>query len=60
MTDHSIAGGYALSRQRYADLGVDTEAALRRLANVAISLHCWQGDDVSGFENPDGQRVVGG
>ncbi|HET6955418.1 MAG TPA: L-rhamnose isomerase [Vicinamibacterales bacterium] len=55
MTDHSIAGGYALARQRYADLGVDTEAALRRLASVAISLHCWQGDDVSGFENPDGQ-----
>jgi len=44
-----------MAKQQYADLGVDTEAALRRLANVAISLHCWQGDDVSGFENPDGQ-----
>src|SRR4249920_3252173 len=45
---------YALARQQYADLGVDTEAALRRLATVSISLHCWQGDDVAGFENPDG------
>jgi L-rhamnose isomerase len=45
---------YTLARQRYADLGVDTDAALRQLATVAISLHCWQGDDVGGFENPDG------
>src|SRR6185436_13219719 len=41
-------------RQRYADLGVDTDAAMRRLAEVSISLHCWQGDDVGGFEEPDG------
>lgn len=46
---------YALARQRYADLGVDTDAALRRLASVPISLHCWQGDDVGGFEEPDGK-----
>jgi L-rhamnose isomerase len=55
MTDKSVAGAYAMAKQRYADLGVDTETALGRLATVAISLHCWQGDDVSGFENPDGQ-----
>jgi L-rhamnose isomerase len=54
MTNHS-AGAYALARQQYADLGVDTDAALRRLAAVSISLHCWQGDDVAGFEDPDGQ-----
>lgn len=35
---------------RYAELGVDVDAALTRLAAVAVSLHCWQGDDVSGFE----------
>jgi L-rhamnose isomerase len=53
MTD-STEPAYALAKQQYADLGVDTEAALRRLATVSISLHCWQGDDVAGFENPDG------
>ncbi len=41
---------YDLARERYLELGVDTEAALRKLAAVPISLHCWQGDDVAGFE----------
>ena len=50
MTSQSIETAYALARQRYADHGVDTDAALRRLAAVSVSLHCWQGDDVSGFE----------
>ncbi len=36
--------------ERYAELGVDVNAALRRMNNVAISVHCWQGDDVGGFE----------
>jgi len=38
---------------------VDTESALVRLENVAISLHCWQGDDVGGFENPGGDLTGG-
>ena len=54
MADDTL-GPYTLARQRYADLGVDTDAALRRLTTVAISLHCWQGDDVGGFEEPDGK-----
>ncbi len=41
---------YSIAQESYAALGVDTEAALRRLATVPISLHCWQGDDVGGFE----------
>ncbi len=41
---------YTFAQESYAALGVDTEAALRRLAGVPISLHCWQGDDVGGFE----------
>ncbi len=45
---------YRLAREQYATLGVDTEAALARLATVPISIHCWQGDDVGGFENPGG------
>jgi L-rhamnose isomerase len=50
---------YDFARERYAALGVDTEAALTRLRQVAISLHCWQGDDVIGFENPDGELTGG-
>jgi len=50
-----IRDAYALAQERYATLGVDTGAALIRLAQIPISLHCWQGDDVSGFENPEGQ-----
>lgn len=46
---------YSLARQQYADLGVDTEAALAKLATIPISLHCWQGDDVAGFEAPDAE-----
>jgi L-rhamnose isomerase len=53
-TAQAVEAAYALARERYADLGVDTEAALARLAQVSLSLHCWQGDDVGGFENPGG------
>ena len=48
-----IEQAYALAKERYASLGVDTDEALARLAEIAISLHCWQGDDVGGFEDPD-------
>ena len=51
----STNAAYLLARQRYADLGVDTDAALARLRTDPISLHCWQGDDVGGFEEPDGK-----
>lgn len=44
---------YQLARARYAELGVDTEAALAQLAQLPISLPCWQGDDVRGFEAPE-------
>jgi L-rhamnose isomerase len=42
---------YQLAKEQYAALGVDTDAALKILATIPISLHCWQGDDVGGFEN---------
>ena len=41
---------YAEAKTRYAAIGVDTEAAIARLKAVPISLHCWQGDDVRGFD----------
>jgi L-rhamnose isomerase len=50
-----VQRAYDLARERYAQLGVDTEQALRRLAEVSLSLHCWQGDDVGGFEAPGGE-----
>ena len=53
-TPAQIEAAYAVARERYAALGVDTEAALATLATVSLSLHCWQGDDVAGFENPGG------
>ncbi|HEV56725.1 MAG TPA: L-rhamnose isomerase [Phycisphaerales bacterium] len=49
----TIEKAYEIARQVYGDLGVDTDAALARLERIAVSLHCWQGDDVGGFENPD-------
>ncbi len=54
-----IQTAYQLARERYAALGVDTEAALSALESVPISLHCWQGDDVGGFENPGGGLTGG-
>ena len=42
---------HRLATERYAALGVDVDRALKTLAKIPISLHCWQGDDVGGFEN---------
>jgi len=50
MNTSTIEIAYQLAKERYAELGVDTEQAMRVLADVPISLHCWQGDDVGGFE----------
>jgi len=47
----SLSQAFSAASDRYQQLGVDVEAALSRLASVPISLHCWQGDDVGGFEN---------
>ncbi|MEN6496360.1 MAG: L-rhamnose isomerase, partial [Thermoguttaceae bacterium] len=45
---------FLLAKEQYAAFGVDVEQALKQLARIAISLHCWQGDDVRGFENAGG------
>ena len=45
---------YAEAKKRYAKIGVDTEKVIRDLGKIAISLHCWQGDDVTGFETTGG------
>ena len=51
MNDKQIREGYDAAREAYAELGVDTERALDELAEIGISIHCWQGDDVTGFES---------
>jgi L-rhamnose isomerase len=50
----AIERAYEGARDRYARLGVDTDRALEVLRGIPISLHCWQGDDVGGFENDQG------
>jgi len=58
-TKISLENAYNLAIERYAALGVDTEKALAQLETISISLHCWQGDDVGGFENPGGELTGG-
>lgn len=55
-----IAAAYRLARDAYAELGVDTEAALAAALAVPVSLHCWQADDVRGLETPAGPVDSGG
>ncbi len=54
MRTQAVTQAYKLARERYAQQGVDTERAIKALARIPISLHCWQGDDVGGFENSAG------
>ena len=55
----AIEQAFSLAKERYAEMGVDVDQALDRLSRIAISLHCWQGDDVGGFEN-SGEEIGGG
>ena len=54
----SVEQAYEVARQQFADWGIDTGLALSRLAKICLSLHCWQGDDVRGFEG--GNEELGG
>ena len=58
-TDALIDDAFALARERYASAGVDVERALSQVATVPISLHCWQGDDVGGFEHTGSELGAG-
>ena len=55
----SVEKRFELAREMYTSLGVDVEQALQRLRQIPISIHCWQGDDVAGFESDD-QELDGG
>lgn len=54
-----VIQAYEVAKKRYAALGVDTDVALAKLQKVKISMHCWQGDDVKGFLNPEGDLTGG-
>ncbi|RPI63497.1 MAG: L-rhamnose isomerase [Planctomycetaceae bacterium] len=56
---NNVEKSYELAKERYAELGIDVDAAVARLATIPISLHCWQGDDVGGFEGT-GASLSGG
>ena len=49
---------YESAKETYAKIGVDTDAAIQKLKTVPVSLHCWQGDDVTGFDH-DGPLTGG-
>ena len=51
---------YTEAKARYARLGVDTDAAIAKLKTVPVSLHCWQGDDVRGFDTDPNKPLTGG
>src|SRR5215471_11269162 len=54
-----IENAYRLAHERYGELGVNTDLAVLKLARIPLSIHCWQGDDVGGFERA-GQLIGGG
>ncbi len=58
-TTRQLHDAYALAKERYAVLGVDTDQVLAKLSEISLSLHCWQGDDVAGFESPDAELSGG-
>jgi L-rhamnose isomerase len=60
MPDQAIVSAYQAAKERYAAIGVDTDTAIRNLESIPVSLHCWQGDDVGGFETAGAQLSGGG
>ncbi|MDR0422551.1 MAG: L-rhamnose isomerase [Proteiniphilum sp.] len=59
MKEEQIKRAYEDAKAQYASLGIDVDRAVEKLDRLPISIHCWQADDVSGFENPDG-KLTGG
>ncbi|MDN6228319.1 MAG: L-rhamnose isomerase [Enterobacterales bacterium] len=55
----SIDQAWELAKQRFNAVGVDVENALKTMEKLPVSMHCWQGDDVAGFENPEGSLTGG-
>lgn len=60
MSDQRTKQAYQIAKEKYAELGVDTDQAIETMNKVNVSLHCWQADDVGGFETPDSKLGGGG
>jgi L-rhamnose isomerase len=58
--EENVEKFYAIAEKKYADFGVDTEQVLEKLKKVSLSIHCWQGDDVGGFERAESKLSGGG
>jgi L-rhamnose isomerase len=58
--ENRIEKAYELAKDQYLGLGVDVDRAMERLADIAVSIHCWQGDDVGGFERAGASLEGGG
>ncbi|MBQ3658846.1 MAG: L-rhamnose isomerase, partial [Bacteroidales bacterium] len=50
MKESQVIKAYELAKERYAEIGIDTDKVLEQLQNFHLSMHCWQADDVKGFE----------
>ncbi|HWS00597.1 MAG TPA: L-rhamnose isomerase [Prolixibacteraceae bacterium] len=59
MKEAQINQAFEFAKARYAELGIDVEKAVEQLDKLSISLHCWQADDVTGFESGDGELTGG-
>ncbi len=59
MNQEIINKAYAIAKERYQELGIDTEKVINQMQDFHLSLHCWQADDVSGFENQGGELTGG-
>lgn len=59
MIKQNTQAAFALAKEQYAEIGVDVDRALASLAQIPISLHCWQGDDIAGFEESGGDLSGG-
>jgi len=60
MDNKKIEQAYLLAKEQYAVIGVDTGAVIKKLQSVPVSMHCWQGDDVGGYEQVGGSELSGG
>lgn len=59
MRTENINKAFEIAKERYAAVGVDVNAALENMKKISLSMHCWQADDVSGFENQGGDLTGG-
>lgn len=59
MSNTATKKAYEMAKELYAGIGIDTDAAMKAISEIPVSVHCWQGDDVRGFENPDGELTGG-